>query len=122
MNHDCRQVLRQLMADAVDAQEILNDIASNPTFEPEDQTRVDDILRALADSLLAASNWLNRADAPAAVDAASLNPGARVLVDFNGDLIPCILERVTEDGMAVVRDELNGDPYVVDTSQIRPHP
>lgn len=122
MNHDCKQILRQLMADAVDAQEILNDIASNPAFEPEDRAHVDDILRALADSLLAASAWLKQADAPATVDAASLNPGARVLVDFNGDLIPCILERVADDGMAVVRDELNGDPYVVDTSQIRPHP
>ncbi len=119
MSSDCKQVLRQLMADAIDAQEILNDIASNPTFEPEDQTRVDDILRALADSLLAASNWLNRADAPAPVDAASLNLGDRVLVDFNGDLIPCILERVTEDSMAVVRDELNGDSYLVDAAQIQ---
>ena len=118
---DCKQILRQLMADAIDAQEILNDIASNPAFEPEDRAQVEDILRALADSLLAASNWLKRADAPEAVDVASLNPGARVLVDFNGDLIPCVVEKVTDDNMAVVRDELNGNSYIVDAAQIRPY-
>jgi len=116
----CKTVLRQLMAHAIDAQEILNDIASNPTFEPEDRAQIDAIARGLAESLLDASNWLKRADKPTMVDLATLSPGDHVLVDFNGDLVPCVLERVTEGGMAVVRDELNGDAYTVEISQIRP--
>ena len=116
---DCKQILHQLMAAAIDAQQVLNDIANNPAFEPEDRAHVEDILRALANSLLDASNCLKQANAPETVDVTSLNPGHRVLVDFNGDLIPCIMEYVTDDGMVEVRDELNGDTYTVDASQIK---
>ena len=119
-NNDYKAILRQLMVHAIDAQQVLNDIASNPAFEPQDRARVDDISRALSESLLDASNWLKRADKPPMVDLATLSPGDRVMVDFNGDFVPCILERVTDDGMAVVRDEYNGDPYTVEISQIHP--
>ena len=115
MSGDCKQILRQLMADAIDAFELLSQAAENPAFEPEDRETLDATAQALSRSILAASAWL-KAQTPGAAD---MDAGERVMVDFNGDLTPCVLLRYSDDGRAVVRDLLNGEEYTVDADQIQ---
>ena len=115
MSGDCIQVLRQLMADAIDAFELLSQAAENPAFEPEDRETLDATAQALSKSILAASAWL-KTQTPGAIN---LDAGERVMVDFNGDLTPCILLYFTDDGRAVVRDLLNGEEYTVEANQIQ---
>ncbi len=115
MSGDCKQVLRQLMADAIDAYELLSQAAENPAFEPEDRETLDATAQALSKSVLAASAWL-KAQTPRAPE---LDAGERVLVDFNGDLTPCVLLYYTDDGQAVVKDLYQGETYTVDADQIR---
>lgn len=112
---DGHRILRQLMADAIDAYELVSQAADNPAFEPEDRETLDATAQALSRSILAASTWL-KAQTPRPPEA---DAGERVLVDFNGDLTPCVLLYYTDAGQAVVKDALIGETYTVDADQIR---
>jgi hypothetical protein len=114
-NSDCKTVLRQLTAHAIDARDILSAAADNPVFEPEDRDILDAIIHGLDKSLKAGGTWLKQANAP------TIEVGGLVLVSFNSDLIPCVLERFIDNGRVAVRDEYHGDLYTVDVDQIKPY-
>ena len=54
---DCKTVLRQLMAQAIDARDALAQAENNPAFEPEDRDALAAIVRGLNEALEAASAW-----------------------------------------------------------------
>jgi len=57
---DCKTVLRQLMAQSIDARDALAQAENNPAFEPEDRDALAVIVHGLDKALEAASAWLKK--------------------------------------------------------------